>query len=200
MPKFSEAEKEKIRLEMMGCAHRCFIDKGLKSTSIEEITSSVHIAKSSFYVFFESKEALYLELLDLEGQEIEKKVWPKVEKAKDVRAAIKAYLHAMASELESHVLTQRLITNLEEYKMVSRKVNPQYSATQTLRSIVPLMAFIKKYKAFNELIDEDVEVIAGVIRATLAMIIHKKDVDKKIYPKVQSLLFDAVANELTKQS
>lgn len=200
MPKFSETEKEKIRLEMIACAHQCFIDKGLKGTSLEEITSSVSIAKSSFYVFFQSKESLYLELLDLEGQEIEKKVWPKVEKAKDVRSAIKTYLHAMASELESHVLTQRLITNLEEYKMVSRKVDPQYSATETLRSIVPLMAFIKEHKASNELIDEDVEVIAGVIRAALAMIIHKKDIEKKIYPKVQSVLFEAVANELTKKS
>ncbi|MGU9074110.1 TetR/AcrR family transcriptional regulator, partial [Clostridium perfringens] len=36
-----------------------FIDKGFKSTSLEDITSSVGIAKSSFYIFFESKEMLY---------------------------------------------------------------------------------------------------------------------------------------------
>lgn len=198
MPKFSEIEKERIKLEMMRIAHQCFIIKGLKNTSIEEITSSVSIAKSSFYVFFESKEMLYLELLDLEGQEIEKKIWPKVEKAKDVRDAIKIYLHAMASELESNILTQRLITDLEEYKMVTRKVNPQYAATNTLRSIVPLMEFIKKNKELDKLINEDVEVIAGVIRSTLAMIIHKKDVDDDIYPKVQEILFNAIANELTK--
>lgn len=197
MPKFTEIEKERIKIEMMQAAHKSFIAKGLKNTSIEDITSSVSIAKSSFYVFFESKEMLYLELLALEGQEIEKKVWPKVEQAKDVRAAIKAYLFAMASELESNILTQRLITDLEEYKMVARKVNPQYVATKTLRSIVPLMEFIIKNKESKKLINEDVEVIAGVIRSTLAMIIHKKDVSEDIYPKVQEILFNAIANELT---
>lgn len=198
VPKFTETEKEKIRLEMMHAAHQCFITKGLKNTSIEEITSSVSIAKSSFYVFFESKEMLYLELLALEGEEIERRVWPKVKEEEDIREAVKVYLKAMSSELESKVLTRRLITNLEEYNMVVRKVNPQYSATETLRSIVPLMEFIKENKEAKYLIDEDIEVIAGVTRAALAMIIHKKDVGEKIYPKVQEILFNAVANELTK--
>lgn len=197
MPKFSEVEKERIRLEMMRIAHQYFIAKGLKNTSIEEITSSVSIAKSSFYVFFESKEILYLELLAFEGEEIERRVWPKVEEAKDVREAIKVYLHEMSSALESNILTQRLITNLEEYNMVSRKINYQYSATKTLRSIVPLMEFINKNKELKKLINKDIEVIAGVIRAALAMIIHKKDFGEDIYPKVQEILFNAVANELT---
>jgi AcrR family transcriptional regulator len=198
VPKFTETEKEKIRLDMMHAAHQCFIAKGLKNTSIEEITSSVSIAKSSFYVFFESKEMLYLELLALEGEEIERQVWPRVEVEKDVREAIKVYLHAMSSELESKILTERLITNLEEYKMVTRKVNPQYSATKTLRSIVPVMEFIKKNKESGYLIDEDIEIIAGVIRAALAMIVHKRDFGEEIYPKVQEVIFDAVANELTR--
>jgi AcrR family transcriptional regulator len=198
MPKFTETEKERIRLEMMNAAHQCFITNGLKNTSIEEITSSVSIAKSSFYVFFESKETLYLELLTLEGKEIERQVWPKVDEEKDVREAIKVYLQEMSSELESKILTRRLITNLDEYKMVTRKANQKFEATKTLRSIVPLMEFIKKNKEAKYLIDEDIEIIAGVIRAALAMIIHKKDIGEEIYPKVQKILFSAVANELTR--
>ncbi|GKU84393.1 TetR/AcrR family transcriptional regulator [Niallia sp. NCCP-28] len=198
MPKFTEIEKESIRLEMMRTAHQCFITKGLKNTSIEEITSSVSIAKSSFYVFFKSKEMLYLELLVSEGEEIERRIWTKVEQEKDVRGAIKVYLHEMSSALEANILTQRLITNLEEYNMVSRKIDPQYAASKTLRSIVPLIEFIKKNKGLKKIINEDIEVIAGVIRACLAIIIHKKDVGEEIYPKVQEILFQAIANELTK--
>jgi AcrR family transcriptional regulator len=198
MPKFNEIEKEKIRSEMMRTAHQSFISKGLKNTSIEEITSSVSIAKSSFYVFFESKEMLYLELLAFEGEEIEKRVWPKVEKEKDIREAIKVYLEEMSFALETNMLTQRLITDFEEYNMISRKINPQYSATKTLRSIIPLMEFIKKNKELNRLINEDIDVIAGVIRSALIMIIHKKNVGEKIYPKVQEIVFNAVANELTR--
>jgi AcrR family transcriptional regulator len=54
MAKFTELEKERIREELIEVAYRFFIDKGFKSTSIEDITSSVGIAKSSFYIFCES--------------------------------------------------------------------------------------------------------------------------------------------------
>lgn len=198
MPKFSESEKERIRQDMLQNAHQLFIAKGLKNTSIEEITSSVSIAKSSFYVFFESKEKLYLELLTLEGESVERQVWPKVKQEKDTGRAIKVYLHEMSSALESNVLTQRLITNLEEYNLVSRKINHEYTATNTLRSIVPLMEFIKENKELNKIINKDVEVIAGVIRACLAMVIHKKDLGEEIYPAVQEILFNAAAKELTR--
>ncbi|MFT9494370.1 TetR/AcrR family transcriptional regulator, partial [Anaerosolibacter sp.] len=194
---FTELEKERIHVEMLQIAHRYFIDKGLKNTSIEDITSSVGIAKSSFYVFFESKEILYLELLALEGEGIEKRVWPEVDKAEDIHAAIKTYLYAMSSELESNILTQRLITDLEEYKMVSRKVNPQYVGSKMLRSIVPLMEFIRSRLESKEIIEADVEVIAGVMRAALLIGVHKKDVGEEVYPKVQEILFNAIARELT---
>lgn len=198
MPRFTELEKERIRLEMLQFAHRSFIDKGLKNTSIEEITSSVGIAKSSFYVFFESKEMLYLELLALEGEGIEKRVWPEVEKEKGIHSAIKTYLYKMSLELESNILTQRLITNLEEYKMVSRKVNSEYVGSKILRSIVPLMEFIKSRQESNEIIEEDIEVIAATIRAALLIVVHKDDVGEVVYPKVQDILFNAIAKELTK--
>jgi hypothetical protein len=55
MPRFSETEKDKIRTDMMQAAHQCFTVKDLRNTSIEEITSSVSIAKSSFYVFLNQR-------------------------------------------------------------------------------------------------------------------------------------------------
>ncbi|MDV4151839.1 TetR/AcrR family transcriptional regulator [Clostridium sp. AL.422] len=199
MPKFTEFEKQNIRIDMMNAAHELFISKGLKNTSIQDITSSVFIAKSSFYSFFESKEMLYLELLAFEGEEIEKEVWPKVEREENIRDAIKVYLHEMSSVLEKYILTQRLITNLEEYNMVSRRISPEYSANN-LRSIAPVMEFIKKNRELGRIVNKDIEVIAGVIRASLAMIIHKKDIGEDIYPIVQEILFSGVANELTNLS
>ena len=55
-------------------ARQLFVTKGLKKTSLEELTSSVGIVKSSFYTFFESKESLYLELLELEARGMEERM------------------------------------------------------------------------------------------------------------------------------
>lgn len=198
MPRFSETEKELIKSNMMQEAHQLFIHKGLKNTSLEELTSAVSVAKSSFYVFFESKEQLYLDLLVREGEAIEQEVWPKVSREEGLREAIIVYLREMSFALDTHILTRRLITKLEEYQLVSRKLNAAYSATENLRSIVPLIEFIQKYKELDQLIDEEVDVIAAVFRACLTMVIHRKDVGEEVYPRVQDILFSAVANELVK--
>lgn len=196
MEKFTELEKERIREELLEVTYRFFIDKGFKSTSIEDITSSVGIAKSSFYIFCESKEMLYMELLAREGEQIEKQVWPEVMAAKDIYTAIKTYLNKMAMELESKILTQRLIYDLEEYNIVSRKLNPQYIGSESLRSIVPLMEFIKSRQDSKEIIDEDPSVIAGVLRAALLIGSQKRDLQQYNYVRVRDLLFEAVANQI----
>lgn len=196
MAKFIELEKERIREELIEVAYRFFIDKGFKSTSIEDITSSVGIAKSSFYIFCESKEMLYMELLAREGEQIEKQVWPEVMAAKDIYTAIKTYLNKMSMELESKILTQRLIYDLEEYNIVSRKLNPQYIGSESLRSIVPLMEFIKTRQDSKEIIDEDPNVIAGVLRAALLIGSQKRDLQQYNYVRVRDLLFEAAANQI----
>lgn len=181
---------------MIEVAYRFFIDKGFKSTSIEDITSSVGIAKSSFYIFCESKEMLYMELLAREGEQIEKQVWPEVMAAKDIYTAIKTYLNKMSMELESKILTQRLIYDMEEYNIVSRKLNPQYIGSESLRSIVPLMEFIKTRQDSKEIIDEDPNVIAGVLRAALLIGSQKRDLQQYNYVRVRDLLFEAAANQI----
>lgn len=196
MAKFTELEKERIREELIEVAYRFFIDKGFKSTSIEDITSSVGISKSSFYIFCESKEMLYMELLAREGEQIEKQVWAEVMVAKDIYTAIKTYLNKMPMELESKILTQRLIYDLQEYNIVSRKLNPQYIGSESLRSIVPLMEFIKTRQDSKEIIDEDPNVIAGVLRAALLIGSQKRDLQQYNYVRVRDLLFEAAANQI----
>lgn len=67
---FTKKEVEEIRENIIVEAERIFIEKGLKKAGLQELTSSVGIALGSFYRFFESKEALFLELIDRYNSEI----------------------------------------------------------------------------------------------------------------------------------
>lgn len=139
-----------------------------------------------------------MELLAHEGEQIEKQVWPKVLAANDIRSAIKIYLNEMALELETKILTQRLVYDIEEYKLVSRKLNPEYVGSEHLRSIVLLMEFIKSRQNSKEVIDEDPGVIAGVLRSALLIGSQKGDLQQYNYEKIRELLFEAVTNQITR--
>ena len=151
-------------------------------------------------LFRSSKEILYMELLSQEGEQIEKQVWPKVIAAEDIRSAIKIYLNEMALELEDKILTQRLVYDLEEYKLVSRKLSSEYIGSENLRSIVPLMEFIRARQESNEIIDDDPDVIAGVLRSAWLIGSQKKDLQQYNYERIRDLLFEAVADRITQSS
>lgn len=63
MPRFSEAEKERIQQELKEKGEQLFSSIGVKKVTIEDLVKAVGIAKASFYVFYPGKEYLYMDIV-----------------------------------------------------------------------------------------------------------------------------------------
>jgi len=61
---FSEHEKELIGKRLLEQGYRLFSAYGLKKTNIGEIAQAVGISKGAFYSFYESKEALFMDVIE----------------------------------------------------------------------------------------------------------------------------------------
>ncbi len=65
MPKgFTEYEKELIRKRLLEQGQRLFSAYGLKKTNVEEIAKAAGISKGAFYNFYDSKEALFMDVVE----------------------------------------------------------------------------------------------------------------------------------------
>lgn len=65
MPKgFTEHEKELIANRLLEQGEKLFSVYGLKKTNIEEIAKAAGISKGAFYIFYESKEALFMDVIE----------------------------------------------------------------------------------------------------------------------------------------
>jgi AcrR family transcriptional regulator len=65
MPKaFTEHEKELIGKRLLDQGYKQFSAHGLKKTSIEEIAKAAGISKGAFYIFYKSKEALFMDIAE----------------------------------------------------------------------------------------------------------------------------------------
>jgi AcrR family transcriptional regulator len=197
MPSFTQTEKDTIKQQLMNSAKEMFATKGLKKTSLDDLTSAVGISKSSFYVFFESKEVLYLELLDQEGPGLEERVWKAVDQKETTQEKINTYLHEMTRELDANPLMKRLQTHPEELQLVERKVTPEFLQKKTKRNVLPLLDFLTKQQEAGDIIAEEPVVILSTIRAAMTISRHKKDIGPDVYPKVQNMMFDAISTFLT---
>ena len=60
---FTEREKENIKRSLLETCKQSWTQYGYKKTSVDELCKQAGISKGAFYLFFESKEALFCEVL-----------------------------------------------------------------------------------------------------------------------------------------
>ena len=60
---FTQREKENIKRSLLEACKQSWTQYGYKKTSVDDLCKQVGISKGAFYLFFESKEALFCEVL-----------------------------------------------------------------------------------------------------------------------------------------
>lgn len=64
-----QREKEQRRMEILSAAREIFFAKGLEGSTMDEIADKAELSKGTLYLYFKSKDELYVSLLS-EGTEI----------------------------------------------------------------------------------------------------------------------------------
>ena len=64
-----EREKEHRREEIIDAAQRIFFQKGLSAATMDEIAEAAELSKGTLYLYYNSKEDLYLSVM-LRGMDI----------------------------------------------------------------------------------------------------------------------------------
>jgi AcrR family transcriptional regulator len=72
-----EREKERRRQSILEAARKVFFEKGLQVASMDEIAEVAELSKGTLYLYFKSKEDLYVSLLD-EGMAILQRLFSEV--------------------------------------------------------------------------------------------------------------------------
>ncbi len=194
---FTHREKERIRKRLLANARELFVRQGLKKTSLDELTRPAGIAKSSFYLFFDSKEALYLEVLRQDGPAIRERLQQQLDTANDARESIERTLTAIVAELETNALTRRMLTYPDELEQLAAAVDPEQLATSNDNGLSLLVPFLERGQARGEVIEGDAVLYARVVSAVTLLTLHRDKIGLGEYPKVMATLIELVAAALT---
>jgi AcrR family transcriptional regulator len=76
MPKaFTEQEKELIGRRLLEQGYKLFSTYGLKKTNVEEIARAAGISKGAFYNFYESKESLFMDVIEEAERRVRREIF-----------------------------------------------------------------------------------------------------------------------------
>ena len=80
---FTEREKENIKKSLQEACKQSWTQYGYKKTSVDDLCKQAGISKGAFYLFFESKEALFCDLLCSVQKEIQDAAWKVMEECEN---------------------------------------------------------------------------------------------------------------------
>jgi len=195
---FNPNERSIIRQKLMDKGRELFGTLGLKKTSIEDLVRAANISKGSFYSFFNSKEELYLEIIEsLEG-EIRQRITKGLNKRFLTKESFKNFILQGLQIMESNPLIRRMYEQ-DEREQALRAI-PKERFNQHIRADEDwMMELLNKWKEKGQIIDADPRAIAGVIRLIITSSLFKDSLGGESYPESIELLIDLVSEGLLKK-
>ena len=193
MPRaFSEREKEIIRSRLLQEGQKVFAAYGLKKTNIEDLTRATGISKGAFYLFYDSKEALFMDVVELTEADFRRNVLACFEmQAESPRQLFKmVLLNAFTSWKTSPIL--QVITR-GEYDQLLLKVPPDIikEHMQSDLDFIDKMVETARSKGIN--ITASVEKISGLMYALFFVSLHENDFGSETYQGTIELLIDLIS-------
>src|SRR5690625_3508437 len=195
---FNQHEKQFITDSLLEQGKILFSKFGFQKTSIMEITRSVGIAQGTFYNFFNSKEELYFNILEIEEDKIRKQlINTDIFKDNKPNEAIKDILSQMIRTVESNPLIRELYFG-DNMENMLKKLPPETLEKHFDNDTDSLESVIKQWNSEGIIFKENPKVIAGMLRSLFILTLHQKEIGMEVYERTIDLLIDLIVDGLVK--
>ncbi len=199
MPRaFTAAEKETIRDRLLGAGRSCFLRYGLKKTTIEDVVGPAGIAKSSFYLFFESKEALYVEVMMAEMPTMLKRLIDSSFGATDdTREAVILLLKEIVHEIETNEMARILLDDPMELERLAEGLDFEGILQRSAGMFAPLLGEIVQAQERGEIIPGDPQQIMYSLGLIKLIPVNRDRLPGKLYQSMLEFIPQVIADGLT---
>ncbi len=100
-------QKQKTRQHLLRIAKSEFVKNGFLNTTTSEIADAAGIAHGTLFLHFKNKDALIVEILDRELEEINRSIQQMIAKAVDLEQLLLQYLNLLQEEEELFAVMAR---------------------------------------------------------------------------------------------
>ena len=199
MPRaFTVEEKRRIHRKLLDAGRACFTRYGLKKTTIEDLVKLAGIAKSSFYLFFESKEALYVELMMSEMPAMmQRLVDGSFGATDDAREALVHLLRGIVHEIETNEFARILLSDPGQVEQLSAAIDFEKIMRQSEAIFEPLLQAIAEAQSRGEIIAEDPQKIFYSLGLIKLIPLAKDHLPRAVYDSMLEFIPQVMADGLT---
>lgn len=186
-------KKERLRI----CGKDLFSTQGFKKTNVAAITSCAGVAAGTFYLYYNSKEALFMEIYIEENRKLKEEIMA----ALDLNQEPAAVIHQLMTLNMEGMYANPILREWYNQEVFS-KIEEKFREENGLESVD------FHYDLFHDLVrrwqeegkmrkDIDSKMIMALFTAMLTADLHKDEIGVEFFPEIQFLLTDFILKGLT---
>jgi AcrR family transcriptional regulator len=191
---FTDKEKELVRQKLMDAADRCLSTTGIRKTSVEELAKAAGISKGAFYLFYETKELLFLDALEREQERMHEAIIGQVAGSASKREGFVTAIMQMYRDFTAKPWL--LVFAQEDYDLLLRRI-PQERIERHIAlddaSTGRLRQLLGDMPAFNT------EIVSAALRMFFMGLLHRREVGEELIDGAFEFLVQAVADRIFKE-
>jgi AcrR family transcriptional regulator len=193
MPKaFTEHEKELIGARLLEEGYRLFSTYGLRKTSIGELADAAGISKGAFYIFYESKEALFIDAIELAEQRFRQEVLATIDlPGPSPRARLFAVLKRAFGLFQTIPLLQFLTSS--DYDLLYRRIPAEKLQGHLASDRLFIDELVTRCRQAGIPIQVPADAINNLFYALVVTILHQDALGPNILHGAVDMLLELVA-------
>jgi AcrR family transcriptional regulator len=191
---FSEQEREIVRGKLLDAAEAFLSTTGIRKTTVEDLAKTAGISKGAFYLFYESKELLFMDALEREQMGIHNTLLQCMAQGPSPRDA---FVHFAGEMYREYARKPWLLAfEGEDYALLLRRVSPE----RIQQHIEIDNAATRRFKdILGDEITVSPELMSAAMRMLFIGILHRKEIGEEWADEAFSLMLESLADRIFKE-
>lgn len=178
-------------------AKALFVEKGFKDTNISAITKAAHVAVGTFYLYFSSKEQLFMEIFREENALLKQRCLSALDLSQPPLAIIRQMMALNQQGIQSSPILREWYRS-EEFRKIEKTYREEHAIDSLNFLYDAFLDLVRRWQAEGKMrTDIDSNMIMMMFAALVNIDTHKDEIGMEYFPELLSVMTELLLQSLT---
>jgi len=184
------------KAEILRCGRELFSANGFKDTNVSDITKKAGIAAGTFYLYYPSKDELFIEIYNEENIRLKREIMSALDLDGDPMAVIGEMIRLNYEGMTANPILREWY-NRDVFTRIERKFREQNGLEKVDFMYASFTEVVKKWQADGKMrADIDYDMVMAIFAAIVNVDTHKEEIGLNYFPALMGYLTEFVMNGL----
>ena len=189
---FSDQERVFIQKKLRNVATEYLGKTGIRKTTVDELASAAGISKGAFYLFYETKEELFFEVIIQYHEKVEAELVKQLEELTEpTEQEIVAILLRLFREVNSSFFPKFLVGG--EVELLMRRVPPEKHSMHMQNDTAMVTRIVNKISGIDPAL---ADMYAASFRAVFLLVLHRDEIGAAYFDSVLEILISGIVHRM----